>query len=156
MYTKVSLKNLSDKQLSKLLNGHAVRVQHGTGMSVHMSPEQHKKLMKASKNDKGMTLRFDPYQMLNHGYLRASGIGRNAKKLIGGNITATSKDAGKEARVFLRQVLRTAREVILEALYRTARIGRPHSMFKLSTRWIQSSLSKRRPYTALRVNIFDA
>jgi hypothetical protein len=29
-------------------------------------------------------------------------------------------------------------------------------MFKLSTRWIQSSLSKRRQYTALRVNIFDA
>ena len=38
----------------------------------------------------------------------------------------TTKAAGKEARVFLRQVLRTAREVILEALHRTARIGRPH------------------------------
>lgn len=95
MYTKSAIKNLSEKQLSKLLNGHAVRVQFGSGLNVQLSPEQHKKLMKAHAKQKGMTIRFDPYQLLNHGHLRKSGIGRMAKKLMGGNLTATAKDGAK-------------------------------------------------------------
>jgi hypothetical protein len=95
MYAKSEIKKLSEKQLSKLLNGHAVRVQYGSGLNVQLSPEQHKKLMKANAKQKGMTIRFDPYQLLNHGHLRKSGIGRMAKKLMGGNVISTSKDASK-------------------------------------------------------------
>jgi hypothetical protein len=112
MYHKASISPLSGTQISKILNGHSVRVSAGNGHDIELSKEQLKKLTKAQKTGKGMTLTMDPYQMQNHQHLRGSGNVKrtargNAKRLItaatdrairsmyGGNITATSKDSGK-------------------------------------------------------------
>ena len=112
MYHKASISPLSSTQLSKILNGHSVRVSAGNGHDVELSKEQFKKFSKAHKNGKAMTLTMDPYQIQNHQHLRGSGNVKktargNAKRLItaatdrairsitGGNVIATSKDSGK-------------------------------------------------------------
>ena len=117
MYHKASISPLSSTQISKILNGHSVRISAGNGHDVELSKEQFKKLAKAQKTGKGMTLTMDPYQMQNHQYLRGSGNLKrtsrtNAKRVIssatdrlirsiegsgiGGNITAVAKDSGKD------------------------------------------------------------
>ena len=82
MYHKASISPLSGTQISKILNGHSVRVSAGNGHDIELSKEQFKKFIKAHKNGKGMTLTMDPYQMQNHQYLRGSG---NVKKTAKGN-----------------------------------------------------------------------
>ena len=117
MYHKASISPLSSTQISKLLNGHSVRVSHGDKHDVELSKEQFKKFSKAQKKGKGMTLTMDPFQIQNHQHLRGSGnlkrtTRTNAKRLItsatnrairalegsgvGGNITAVAKDSGKD------------------------------------------------------------
>ena len=111
MYHNASISPLSSTQISKVLNGHSVRVSHGNGHNIELSKEQFKKFAKAHKTGKGMTLTMDPYQMHNHQHLRGSGnLKRTARgsakrliisatdravRAIGGNITATAKDSGK-------------------------------------------------------------
>ena len=82
MYHKASISPLSSTQISKILNGHSVRVSAGNGHDIELSKEQFKKLAKAQKTGKGMTLTMDPFQMQNHQYLRGSG---NVKKTAKGS-----------------------------------------------------------------------
>ena len=82
MYHKASISPLSSTQISKILNGHSVRVSAGNGHDIELSKEQFKKLSKAHKTGKGMTLTMDPFQMQNHQYLRGSG---NVKKTAKGS-----------------------------------------------------------------------
>ncbi len=84
MYHKASISPLSATQISKILNGHSVRVSAGNGHDIELSKEQFKKLARAHQTGKGMTLTMDPYQMQNHQYLRGSG-----------NVKKTGKDSGK-------------------------------------------------------------
>ena len=70
MYHPAQIGKLSPAQISKLLNGHSVRVKHGSGHQVHLSKEQHKKLHKAEIKGSGVNLTFDPYQVHNHQHLR--------------------------------------------------------------------------------------
>ena len=120
MYHKVKVGNLSNPQISRLLNGHGVRVSDGSNHEIELSKEQLKKFMKAREKGKAMTLTLDPFQMQNHQFLRGSGGGSgnliktskgSAKRIItsatdrliralegsgtGGNIKATAKDSGK-------------------------------------------------------------
>ena len=116
MYHKASISPLSSTQISKILNGHSVRVSAGNGHDIELSKEQLKKFAKAQKTGKGMTLTMDPYQMQNHQYLRGSGNLKrtakgSAKRLIvagtdrlirsiegsgiGGNIKKTAKGSAK-------------------------------------------------------------
>ena len=116
MYHKASIAPLSSTQISKILNGHSVRISSGNGHNIELSKEQLKKFAKAHKIGKGMTLTMDPYQMQNHQHLRGCGNIKktakgSAKRLIvagtdrlirsiegssiGGNIKATAKDSGK-------------------------------------------------------------
>ena len=116
MYHKASIAPLSSTQISKILNGHSVRISAGNGHDIELSKEQLKKFAKAQKSGKGMTLTMDPFQMQNHHYLRGSGNVKktakgNAKRLItsatdrairalegsgvGGNVKAVSKDNAK-------------------------------------------------------------
>ena len=83
MYHKASISPLSGTQISKILNGHSVRVSAGNEHDIELSKEQLKKFSKAYKTGKGMTLTMDPYQIQNHQHLR------------GGNIKAVAKDSGK-------------------------------------------------------------
>ena len=82
MYHKASISPLSSTQISKILNGHSVRVSAGNGHDIELSKEQFKKLAKAQKTGKGMTLTMDPFQMQNHQHLRGSG---NVKKTAKGS-----------------------------------------------------------------------
>jgi hypothetical protein len=113
MYHKASIAPLSSTQISKILNGHSVRVSHGNQHDIELSKEQFKKFSKAHKNGKAMTLTMDPFQIQNHQHLRGSGnvkktLRGSAKRLItsatdrairalegSGNLKATSKDNGK-------------------------------------------------------------
>ena len=87
MYHKASISPLSSTQLSKILNGHSVRVSAGNGHDVELSKEQFKKFSKAHKNGKAMTITMDPFQIQSHQHLRGSGnlkrtTRTNAKRLI--------------------------------------------------------------------------
>jgi len=70
MYHKIGIQRLSPSQISKLLNGHRIRVKHGSGHEIHASAEQHKKIMAAHRKGKAHTLQFDPYQMAQHQHMR--------------------------------------------------------------------------------------
>jgi len=83
MYQEAGLARLSQAQISKLLNHHAVRVKSGNAHRVHLSPEQIKKYVKAHHAGKGHTLRFDPYQVANHQHLRGRGVGKAITKASG-------------------------------------------------------------------------
>ena len=116
MYHKASISPLSSTQISKILNGHSVRVSHGNKHDIELSKEQMKKFSKAQKNGKAMTLTMDPFQIQNHQHLRGSGnLKRTAKgsakrlidagtdrlirsiegSSIGGNIKKTAKGSAK-------------------------------------------------------------
>jgi hypothetical protein len=79
MYHKASIAPLSSTQISKVLNGHSVRISAGNGHDIELSKEQLKKFARAQKTGKGMTLTMDPFQMQNHQHLRGSGVGRRKK-----------------------------------------------------------------------------
>ena len=65
-YHKISIGKLSHAQLLKLMRGHRIRVKHGSGHEIHVSEEQHKKIMCAHRRGAGTTIQFDPYQMDMH------------------------------------------------------------------------------------------
>jgi len=73
MYHKIKIGNLSNTQISRLLNGHGVRISDGVNHEIELSKEQLKKFMKAREKGKAMTLNMDPFQMQAHQYLRGSG-----------------------------------------------------------------------------------
>ena len=73
MYHKIKIGNLSNTQISRLLNGHGVRISDGANHEIELSKEQLKKFMKAREKGKAMTLNMDPFQMQAHQYLRGSG-----------------------------------------------------------------------------------
>ena len=113
MYHKASIAPLSSTQISKILNGHSVRISAGNGHDIELSKEQLKKFSRAHKSGKGMTITMDPYQIQNHQHLRGSGnvkktLRGSAKRLItsatdravralegSGNIIRTSKGSAK-------------------------------------------------------------
>ena len=92
MYHKVKIGQLSNTQISRLLNGHGVRVSTGSSHEIELSKEQLKKYMKAHEKGKAITLTMDPFQMQNHQFLRGSGSGGSSGA---GNLTRTSKGSAK-------------------------------------------------------------
>jgi hypothetical protein len=83
MYTPVGIHQLSAKQISRLLNGHGVRVKHGSHHKIHLSSEQHKKLIRAHHKGSGVTLVLDPYQIEHHQGMRGEGVMSSLKKAYG-------------------------------------------------------------------------
>lgn len=83
MYTPTGIQQLSAKQISRLLNGHGVRVKHGSHHKVHLSSEQHKKLIRAHHKGAGVTLVLDPYQIEHHQCMRGEGVMSSLKKAYG-------------------------------------------------------------------------
>ena len=81
MYHPVNIEQLSKSQISRLLNGHSVRVKHGNKHTVHLSKEQHKKHIKAHAKGSGFNLSFDPYQMHQHSHLRGQGLREELNKV---------------------------------------------------------------------------
>jgi hypothetical protein len=82
MYYEVGIQKLSENQLSKLRNGHPVRVKLGNHHKISLSIQQLKKLNKASKKGSASTISFDPYQLEAHGSGIFGDIGRKAKAFV--------------------------------------------------------------------------
>jgi len=82
MYHEVGIHKLSENQLSKLRNGHPVRVKLGNHHKIHLSVQQLKKLHKASQKSSASTITFDPYQMEAHGSGIFGDIARKAKAFV--------------------------------------------------------------------------
>ena len=82
MYYDVGIQKLSDNQLSKLRNGHPVRVKLGNHHKICLSIQQLKKLNKASKKGSASTVSFDPYQLEAHGSGILGDIGKKAKAFV--------------------------------------------------------------------------
>ena len=70
MYFRISIDKLSPNQLSRLRNGHPVRVKHGSSHHIHLTASQIKKFSSASRKGKAVTVTFDPHQAEQH----ASGL----------------------------------------------------------------------------------
>lgn len=70
MYYKVGISQLSPNQLSRLRNGHPVRVKLGSAHHIHLSAPQMKKLHASHKKGSRYTVIFDPHQAHQH----ASGL----------------------------------------------------------------------------------
>ena len=96
MYHEVGIAKLSPTQISRLRNGHKVRVKMGNAHKINVSQEQLKKLNSAHKKGKAYTILFDPFQIEKHG----AGIY--------GNISTKSKAKGKGV---VSDVLHTAGNV---------------------------------------------
>ena len=103
-YHEAKLAPLSKKQVSKLLNGHPVRVSHGNHHLINLSLDHLKKLHRAGLKGSGITITLDPYAIAHNQHLRhdvgmlvkkysGGKIGLNLGKSLSGNV-ATLGDAG--------------------------------------------------------------
>jgi hypothetical protein len=79
MYHTVDIQTLSPKQISRILNGHPVRVKLGSGPKMHVSTEHAKKLHRASLKGGASTVTLDPYAIEHNQHLRTH-VGRIAHK----------------------------------------------------------------------------
>jgi hypothetical protein len=82
MYQTVGIEKLSDNQLSRLRNGHPVRVKLGNHHKIALNISQLKKLHSASKKGSALTITFDPYQKEAHGSGLLGDIAKKAKAFI--------------------------------------------------------------------------
>ena len=73
-YIPNSIAKLSIGQIARLLNGHGVRVKHGSHHQVELSQEQHKKLHRAHAKGQASTLTLDPFQISRHQSLRGGAL----------------------------------------------------------------------------------
>jgi len=82
MYHEIGIQRLSENQLSKLRNGHSVRIKLGNHHKIALSVQQLKKLHKAAQKNAATTISFDPYQMEKHGAGIFGDIAKKAKAFI--------------------------------------------------------------------------
>lgn len=84
MYHEAQIAPISKKQVSKLLNGHPVRVKAGSHHKLHLSGEHHKKLHRAHAKGCGITITLDPYAIEHNQHLRHDvGMGGKLGKSFG-------------------------------------------------------------------------
>jgi len=84
MYHEAHIAPISKKQVSKLLNGHPVRVKAGSHHKIHLSAEHHKKLHRAHAKGCGITITLDPYAIEHNQHLRHDvGMGGKLGKSFG-------------------------------------------------------------------------
>jgi len=83
MYHEVGIQALSPKQISRILNGHGVRVKAGSHHKMHLSSEHAKKLHRAHLKGSAVTVTLDPYAIEHNQHLR-SHVGRVAHKALTG------------------------------------------------------------------------
>ena len=67
MYHSTGVGKLSPSQMSKLRNGHPVRIKLGSGNTLNLTDQQIKKLQSAHKKGAAYTITFHPEQAEKHG-----------------------------------------------------------------------------------------
>ena len=95
MYHEVGIAKLSSAQLSRLRNGHKVRVKMGDSHKINVSQEQLKKLNSAHKKGKAYTILFDPYQIEKHGSGVYGNISTKRGKGVVSDVLHTAGDVSK-------------------------------------------------------------
>lgn len=128
----------SPRQLSKLRNGHKVRIKKGTGFNLVVHPENYKLVSRSFVKNKGVELKLSPEELdvnktlspEQHEELGASMEGNGIHKYIpfssvGGSIfkrfkkamnSKTAKRIGREMKPFTRALKRTAQDVAHEKI----------------------------------------
>lgn len=120
MVYKISF-DASPRQISKLRNGHAVRIKKGTGFNLVVHPENYNIVSKAFSKDKGVQLKLTPEELETNaglspeqheelGFVEGGNIFKKIKKAF------NSKTAKKVGRV-LRPVSRVAKKIGREMLH---------------------------------------
>jgi hypothetical protein len=111
-YSAVKVEALSKQQVSKLLNGHSVRIKYEASgpMTLHLTEQQHKKLLRAHKKGASYTVSFDPYQQDDHQGLREMVGGKINFKKIGKTVLKGVKKVvtSKTGKKIQRNLLNTA------------------------------------------------
>lgn len=97
-YHEISIERPSPQQARKLVRGLPVRVKVGHGASIHVSPEQHKKMMKAHSLGKAHTLTMDPFQAEQHGSGLMGDLARASVKYVKGIAKANIPQAERFVR----------------------------------------------------------
>jgi gas vesicle protein len=82
MYSPVGIQKLSPAQVSRLRNGHGVRVKEGSAHTVHLSEAQIKKLKAATRRGAAYTLILDAEQKTKHGSGLWGDISSKVKSLV--------------------------------------------------------------------------
>jgi hypothetical protein len=78
---QVKVDKLSLKQISRLLNGHGVRVKLGNQQVMNLVTDSAKKLQKAYMKGSGVTIKLDPYSISKNLHLRGRGeVGNQMKQ----------------------------------------------------------------------------
>jgi hypothetical protein len=120
MYSDIEINTLSKNQISKLLNGHPVRLMVGVGHTLAVSSEQYKKLMKAKKNDSSATITLDPYQIDESQHLRddirGSGVGKKIKSLVKKAKPAIKKAIKNKVESVVKEQVSKAKQIALKRL----------------------------------------
>ena len=80
MYHTTGVGKLSPSQMSKLRNGHPVRIKMGSGNTLNLTDAQIKKLQSAHKKGAAYTITFHPEQAEKHGEGFFGDIASKAKK----------------------------------------------------------------------------
>ena len=96
MYHTVDIQTLSPKQISRILNGHPVRVKMGSGAKMHVSTEHAKKLHRSHMKGGAATVTLDPYAIQHNQHLRTH-VGRIAHKARGGTALIDQPFTAREA-----------------------------------------------------------
>jgi len=87
MYHQHGIEKLSKPQVSKLLNGHRVRVKHGAHHTIHVSEEHSKRIHRSHKKGAAATIQLDPHAIGLNQHLRGGSawtqLGRNTSNNLG-------------------------------------------------------------------------
>ena len=116
MYSDIEIETLSKNQVSKLLNGHPVRLMVGVGHTIGVSSEQYKKLMKAKNKGSSVTITLDPYQIDESQHLRddvrGSGVRKSVKSIIPDLKKVVRKRGSGVKQISLKQLAKMNNEIL--------------------------------------------
>jgi hypothetical protein len=96
MYSVADFAPLSQASIKRLLQGHTVRVKHGSGLNLHLSKMQMKKHTASKNKGKGYNLTLDPYQSQMHGEGLFGNIGNAFRSVGNAFVQHVAKPAGRE------------------------------------------------------------
>jgi hypothetical protein len=116
MYSDIEIETLSKNQVSKLLNGHPVRLMVGVGHTIGVSSEQYKKLMKAKNKGSSVTITLDPYQIDESQHLRddvrGSGVRKSVKSIIPDLKKVVRKKGSGVKQISLKKLAKMNNEIL--------------------------------------------
>ena len=90
-YYGCGIGELSQKQVSRILNGHPVRVASGKALQMALSAEHAKKLQRAGLKGRGVTVMLDPYAIAHNQHLRKA-VGMRGRGETSESLKETSGD----------------------------------------------------------------